>query len=48
MHLYCSPNLTTPTSGSAEVALGPGTYSVTVTNQHGSTISEPQEVTVPG
>ena len=43
-------DLITPTSGSAEVALGPGTYSVavTVTNQHGSTMSEPQEVTVPG
>ena len=43
-------DLTTPTSGSAEVALDPGTYSVTVTvtNQHGSTTSEPQEVTIPG
>ena len=43
-------DLTTPVSGSAEVALGPGTYSVTVTvtNQHGSTTSEPQQVTIPG
>ena len=43
-------DLTTPTSGSAEVALGPGSYSVTVTvtNQHGSTTSEPQEVTILG
>ena len=43
-------DLTTPISGSAEVSLGPGTYSVTVTvtNQHGSTTSEPQEVTIPG
>ena len=43
-------NLTTPVSGSAEVALGPGTYSVTVTvtNQHGTTMSAPQQVTVPG
>ena len=43
-------NLTTPTSGSAEVDLGPGTYSVTVTvtNQHGSTTSVPQQVTIPG
>ena len=43
-------DLTTPTSGSAEVALGPGTYSVTVTvtNQHGSTTSVPQQVTIPG
>ena len=43
-------DLTTPTSGSAEVALGPGTYSVTVTvtNQHGSILSVPQQVAVPG
>ena len=43
-------DLTTPVSGSAEVALGPGTYSVTVTvtNQHGSTTSAPQQVTVSG
>ena len=43
-------DLTTPISGSAEVALGPGTYSVTVTvtNQHGSTTSVPQQVTIPG
>ena len=43
-------DLTTPISGSAEVTLGPGTYSVTVTvtNQHGSTTSVPQEVTVTG
>ena len=43
-------DLTTPVSGSAEVALGPGTYSVTVTvtNQHGSTTSAPQQVTIPG
>ena len=43
-------DLTTPTSGSAEVALVPGTYSVTVTvtNQHGFTTSEPQQVTIPG
>ena len=43
-------NLTTPISGSAEVSLGPGTYSVTVTvtNQHGSTTSEPQQATIPG
>ena len=43
-------DLTTPTSGSAEVALGPGTYSVTVTvtSQHGSTTSVPQQVTIPG
>ena len=43
-------DLTTPISGSAEVALGPGTYSVTVTvtNQHGSTTSAPQQVTIPG
>ena len=43
-------DLTTPISGSVEVALGPGTYSVTVTvtNQHGSTTSVPQEVTVTG
>ena len=43
-------DLTTPVSGSEEVALGPGTYSVTVTvtNQHGNTTSVPQEVTVPG
>ena len=43
-------DLTTPISGSAEVALVPGTYSVTVTvtNQHGSTTSEPQVVAVPG
>ena len=43
-------DLTTPVSGSAEVSLGPGTYSVTVTvtNQHGSTTSEPQQVTIPG
>ena len=43
-------DLTTPVSGSAEVALGPGIYSVTVTvtNQHGSTTSEPQQVTIPG
>ena len=42
-------DLTTPTSGSAEVALGPGTYSVTVnvTNQHGSTTSVPQQVAIP-
>ena len=42
--------LTTPVSGSEEVALGPGTYSVTVTvtNQHGDTTSVPQEVTIPG
>ena len=43
-------DLTTPISGSAEVALGSGTYSVTVTvtNQHGSTTSVPQQVTIPG
>ena len=43
-------DLTTPVSGSEEVALGPGTYSVTVTvtNQHGDITSVPQEVTVPG
>ena len=43
-------DLTTPVSGSVEVSLGPGTYSVTVTvtNQHGSTTSEPQQVTIPG
>ena len=43
-------DLTTPISGSAEVALGPGTYSVTVTvtNQHGPTTSVPQQVTIPG
>ena len=43
-------DLTTPISGSAEVSLGPGTYSVTVTvtNQHGSTTSEPQQATIPG
>ena len=43
-------DLTTPVSGSAEVSLGPGTYSVTVTvtNQHGSTTSELQQVTIPG
>ena len=43
-------DLITPTSGSAEVALGPGTYSVTVTvtNQHGSTTSVPQQVTIVG
>ena len=43
-------DLTTPVSGSAEVSLGPGTYpvTVTVTNQHGSTTSEPQQVTIPG
>ena len=43
-------DLTTPTSGSAEVALGPGTYPVTVavTNQHSSTTSVPQQVTIPG
>ena len=43
-------DLTTPISGSAEVALGPGTYSVTVTvtSQHGSTTSVPQQVTIPG
>ena len=43
-------DLTTPTSGSAEVALGPGTYSVTVTvtNQHGSATSVPQQVTIQG
>ena len=43
-------DLTTPVSGSEEVALDPGTYSVTVTvtNQHGDTTSVPQEVTVPG
>ena len=42
-------NLTAPVSGSAEVALGSGTYSitVTVTNQHGSTTSVPQKVTIP-
>ena len=38
-------DLTTPVSGSEEVALDPGTYSVTVTvtNQHGDTTSVPQE-----
>ena len=43
-------NVITPVSGSTEVALGPGNYSVTVTvtNQHGSTMSVPQAVTVPG
>ena len=43
-------DLTTPVSGSAEVALGPGTYSVTVTvtNEHNSTTSASQQVTVPG
>ena len=43
-------DLTTLIGGSAEVALGPGTYSVTVTvtNQHGSATSVPQEVTLPG
>ena len=43
-------DLTTPVSGSAEVALGPGTYSVTVTvtNEHNSTTSAPQQVTIPG
>ena len=43
-------SLTTPVSGSTEVALGPGNYSVTVTvtNQHGSIMSAPQAVTVPG
>ena len=43
-------DLTTPISGSAEVALGPGTYSVTVnvTNQHGSTTSVSQQVSIPG
>ena len=43
-------DLTTPVSGSEEVALDPGTYSVTVTvtNQHGDTMSVPQEVAVPG
>ena len=43
-------DLTTPVSGSEEIALDPGTYSVTVTvtNQHGDTTSVPQEVTVPG
>ena len=43
-------DLTTPISGSAEVALGPGTYSVTitVTNEHGSTTSVSREVTTPG
>ena len=43
-------DLTTPVSGSEEVALGPGTYSVavTVTNQHGVTTSVSQKVTVPG
>ena len=42
--------LTTPVSDSVEVSLGPGTYSVTVTvtNQHGSTTSVSQEVTIPG
>ena len=43
-------DLTTSVSGSEEVALDPGTYSVTVTvtNQHGDTMSVPQEVTVLG
>ena len=43
-------DLTTPVSGSEKVALDPGTYSVTVTvtNQHGDTMSVPQEVTIPG
>ena len=43
-------DLTTPISGSAEVALGPGTYSVTVTvtNEHSFTTSVPKEVTIPG
>ena len=43
-------DLTTPVSGSEEVALVPGTYSVTVTvtNQHGDTTSVPQEVIIPG
>ena len=43
-------DLTTPTSGSAEVALGPGTYSVTVTvtNQHSSYTSVPQQITILG
>ena len=43
-------DLTTPVSGSEEVALGPGTYSVTVTvtNQHGDTTFVSQEVTIPG
>ena len=43
-------NLTIPISGSAEVALGPGTYfvTVTVTNQHASTMSLPQQFTIPG
>ena len=43
-------NLTTPISGSAKIALGPGTYYVTGTgtNQHGSTMAVPQEVTIPG
>ena len=43
-------DLTTPISGSVEVALGPGTYSVTVTvtNQHGSTTSVPQQITIQG
>ena len=43
-------DLTTPVSGSEEVALDPGTYSVivTVTNQHGDITSVPQGVTVPG
>ena len=44
-------DLTTPISGSEEVALDPGNYSVTVTvtvtNQHGNTTSVPQEVTIP-
>ena len=43
-------NLTTSVSGSEELALDPGTYSVTVTviNQHGDITSVTQEVTVPG
>ena len=45
-------DLTTPTSGSAEVALSPGTYSVTVTvtvtNEHGSATAVPQQVTIVG
>ena len=41
--------LTSPVSGTVEVALAPGTYSatVTVTNQHGDTSTEPQVVTIP-
>ena len=49
-HALSVTDLTTPISGSVEVALGPETYSVTVTvtNEHSSTTSVLQQVTIPG